>query len=248
MSGTSDATVASEDARAIRRIVVVGSASGSGKTTLARELAAHLAVPFVEVDALYHGPNWTPTPTEILRERVSAVVSQDGWVIDGSYHRQLGTLVLDRAQLLVWLDLPTRVWLPRLLLRSMRRWATGEVLWNGNRESLRDLFWGREALIPRTRSSGTTDDATSSARLSRRSHRADCAVRRKSTHSVARSSRASECSRGSVSRPFAPHGRPVEEDSQLVLRAFEHSTLRCAEVLASAVLVEHEHRHGGAER
>ena len=150
MSGTSDAPVASEDARAIRRIVVVGSASGSGKTTLARELAAHLAVPFVEVDALYHGPNWTPTPTEILRERVSAVVSQDGWVIDGSYHRQLGTLVLDRAQLLVWLDLPTRVWLPRLLLRSMRRWATGEVLWNGNRESLRDLFWGREALIPYT--------------------------------------------------------------------------------------------------
>jgi ATP-dependent protease Clp ATPase subunit len=40
---------------ACERILVVGR-TGSGKTTLARELAAALHVPHVELDSLYFGP------------------------------------------------------------------------------------------------------------------------------------------------------------------------------------------------
>jgi hypothetical protein len=48
----------------------------------------------------------------------------------------------------VWLDLPVRVWLPRLIRRTTRRLTQREELWNGNRESLKDTIWGRDALIP----------------------------------------------------------------------------------------------------
>jgi len=129
------------------RIAVVASASGNGKTTVGRQLAARLGVPFVELDALVHGPGWAETPDDVLRAQVRQIVASDGWVIDGTYLRKLGTLVLDEADLIVWLDLPIRVWLPRLLRRTVRRLRSGEELWNGNRESLRDAFWGRKSLF-----------------------------------------------------------------------------------------------------
>jgi adenylate kinase family enzyme len=106
-----------------------------------------LGVPFVELDALVHGPGWEETSDDLLREQVQAIVASDGWVIDGTYLRKLGTLVLDGADLILWLDLPIRMWMPRLLRRTFRRLRTREELWNGNTESLRDAFWGRNSLF-----------------------------------------------------------------------------------------------------
>jgi adenylate kinase family enzyme len=131
-----------------RRIAVIGSASGSGKSTLARELARRLAVPFVELDALVHGPNWTETPSDELRTQVVPILAGDGWVLDGVYRGKLGNLVLDAADLVVWIDLPIHVWLPRLLRRTHRRVRGQEELWNGNRETWRNTLIGREALVP----------------------------------------------------------------------------------------------------
>jgi adenylate kinase family enzyme len=131
----------------LRRIAIVASASGNGKTTLGRELARRLDVPFVEMDALVHGPNWVETPDEELRALVEPVVASDGWVIDGSYRSKLGELVLAGADTVVWLDLPIRIWLPRLVRRTVRRIRGDELLWNDNTESYRTAFWGRESLI-----------------------------------------------------------------------------------------------------
>ena len=55
--------------------------------------------------------------------------------------------MLDRADTIVWLDLPTRVWLPRLIRRTWRRVMGRETLWNGNTEHWRDAVWGRESLF-----------------------------------------------------------------------------------------------------
>ena len=70
-----------------------------------------------------------------------------GWVVDGNYERKLGTLVLDRAELVVWLDLPLVTKLRRLAVRTGGRIVRREQLWNGNRESLRSALWGRESLF-----------------------------------------------------------------------------------------------------
>jgi adenylate kinase family enzyme len=129
----------------MRRIAVIASASGNGKTRLARALAERLDVPFVELDALVHGPQWTETPDDELRALLEPIVASDGWVIDGTYFHKVGHLVVDGADLVVWLDLPVRVWLPRLVRRTFAR--RGEELWNGNRETLRTSFLGRESLV-----------------------------------------------------------------------------------------------------
>ena len=131
----------------MRKVAVIATASGCGKTTFGRSLAAALGVPFVELDAIHHQAGWRELePAEFLA-RVEPIVAGDAWVIDGSYRGKLGDLVLEGADTVVWLDLPRRVWLPRLVVRTLRRVVTREELWNGNRESLANVFTGSESLI-----------------------------------------------------------------------------------------------------
>lgn len=131
----------------MRRVWVIASASGNGKTTLSRALAAKLGVAHVELDALVHGPNWQEASDHELVAAVDPILAGDGWVIDGSYVRKLGTRVRDRADTIVWLDQPMIVWLPRLVRRTVRRLRGQEALWNGNRESWRALLPTRDSLI-----------------------------------------------------------------------------------------------------
>jgi adenylate kinase family enzyme len=129
------------------KIAVIASASGNGKTTLGREIARRMRVPFVEMDELVHGPGWVEIGNDDLRAQVEPIVASAGWVIDGSYRGKLGDLVLEAADLIVWLDLPLRVWLPRLVRRTARRIRGDEELWNGNKETLRSALFSRDALI-----------------------------------------------------------------------------------------------------
>lgn len=128
--------------------VLIKGMSGSGKSTLAARLAACLGVPHVELDALHHGPNWQAASPAAFRAAVGAALDDArGWVVDGNYDSKLGLLVLERAELVVWLDLSLGLTLFRLFWRTSRRWLKREELWNGNRESLRTAFWGRDALF-----------------------------------------------------------------------------------------------------
>jgi adenylate kinase family enzyme len=132
----------------MRRVAILSGPSGSGKSTFGRALAGRLGVPYVETDALVHGPGWVERSPEAVRAALDPTLTLDGWVIDNPYRRLVGDVVIDAADTLVWLDLPMRVWVPRLLYRTLRRLARDELLWNGNRESWRQAFTGREGLIP----------------------------------------------------------------------------------------------------
>ena len=133
-------------AGAPRRVVVVGT-TGSGKTTFAKELAAALGLRHIELDALYHGPNWTPAEPDVFRERIAVATAGDGWVTDGNYRTYTNDITWERADTLVWLDYPIAIVLSRLFRRVMRRGLRQEELWNGNRESLRAHFLTRESLF-----------------------------------------------------------------------------------------------------
>ena len=131
----------------MRRILIKGT-SGSGKSTLGRDLAQHLALPFVELDALHWGPRWTAASPDELKQRIASTLDdQRGWVVDGNYDGKIGSLVLDRAELVVWLDLPLLRVLARVTSRTARRWRRDEALWNDNRESFREALWGRDSLF-----------------------------------------------------------------------------------------------------
>jgi adenylate kinase family enzyme len=131
----------------LRRVAVIG-ASSTGKTTLSRELARRLRVPHVELDALHHDPGWQEAPAEVMQARVDVALAAapDGWVVDGNYHGKLGTSVLERADTVVFLDLPRRVALRRVLWRTLSRAATRTELWNGNHETFRNAF-SRDSIV-----------------------------------------------------------------------------------------------------
>jgi adenylate kinase family enzyme len=131
----------------VRRVSVIGG-SCTGKTTLARELAEALGVPHIEIDALHHDAGWQEAPAEVLQARVDAALAAapDGWVADGNYHGKLGTSVLERADTVVFLDLPFGLTLRRVLWRTGSRIVSREELWNGNRESLR-LALSRDSIV-----------------------------------------------------------------------------------------------------
>jgi adenylate kinase family enzyme len=122
-----------------RRIAVVGN-SGSGKTTMAREIAARLGCEHVELDGIHHLPNWTPIERDRMRAIVADHVRADAWVIDGNYRSLVQDLVFARADTVVWLDLPRRVVMMRVIRRTMGRVLRRRELWNGNREHLRNLL------------------------------------------------------------------------------------------------------------
>jgi adenylate kinase family enzyme len=131
-----------------RKIVVKGT-SCAGKSTLAAELARRLAVPCIELDSLYHGPNWSEPAVDVFRHRVREAMdaAPAGWVIDGNYDTKLGETVVGAADTIVWLDLPVWIKLWRLWRRTMHRIRHGVELWNGNRETWRGAFLAHDALF-----------------------------------------------------------------------------------------------------
>ncbi|MGE5597021.1 MAG: (d)CMP kinase [Hyphomicrobiales bacterium] len=144
-----------------RRVAVYGP-SGSGKSTISREIGRRLGLPVIELDAVYHGPNWQDLDRETFRERVRELLAAHpgGWVFDGNYSI-VRDLILPHADTVVWLRLPFLVVYPRLAWRTVRRAATGRELWNGNREEWRMLFskdsmllWGLTAWRRTTRNTG----------------------------------------------------------------------------------------------
>jgi adenylate kinase family enzyme len=115
------------------RACVIGC-SGAGKTTFGRRLAASLACSFVELDAIYHQPNWTSLPNDVFRARVGAALSSERWVCDGNY-LAVHAIVRARATDMIWIDPPKAVVMAQVVWRSATRAAIRAELWNGNRES-----------------------------------------------------------------------------------------------------------------
>ena len=130
-----------------RRIAVYGQ-SGSGKSTVARQIGHALSLPVIELDALFHRPDWQPTPDDEFRAKVSLALkaSADGWVCDGNYSR-VRDIVLPRADTVVWLRLPFPVVYWRLLKRTLIRGWKREELWGTNYESLRLALLSKDSML-----------------------------------------------------------------------------------------------------
>jgi adenylate kinase family enzyme len=136
---------AHETLRPVPQRILVAGTSGSGKTTLAGRIAAMVGAPHTEIDALYHGPDWTPRES-FLRD-VAAFTAEPRWVTEWQYHTAR-PLLLRRADLLVWLDLPQSLVMRRVIRRTAQRRLNGTVLWNGNHEpSLSSFLTDRDHIV-----------------------------------------------------------------------------------------------------
>jgi adenylate kinase family enzyme len=119
-------------------LAVVGT-TGAGKTTLARSISQCLSIPHVELDGIYHQPGWKRLPEAEFRTKISEEVGRPDWVIDGNYS-EVRDLVWTAADVVIFLDYPRSVIMRRVIRRSLGRAATRRRLWNGNRESFRNLL------------------------------------------------------------------------------------------------------------
>ena len=127
-----------------RRVLVAG-VSGAGKTTPCRRIAATASPRHTEIDRLFHGKGWS------VRKEFEADVARfsaaPAWVAEWQYSSARRRLV-DRADTLVWLDLPTPLVLARVIRRTVRRRVRREVLWNGNVEpGLWNAFLSPEGIV-----------------------------------------------------------------------------------------------------
>ena len=127
------------------RVLVAGT-SGSGKTSMCAQIAQAWGLRQVELDALHHGPNWAPRAE--FEQDVQAFVTQPRWVTEWQYTARLGTLLIDHADLLVWLDHPRRTVMRQVIVRTIRRRLRREQLWNGNTEApLRTVFTDPDHIV-----------------------------------------------------------------------------------------------------
>jgi adenylate kinase family enzyme len=120
------------------RLAVVGT-TGAGKTTLARSISQRLSIPHVELDGIYHQPGWKRLPEAEFRNRINEEVDRPDWVIDGNYS-EVRDLVWAAADAVIFLDYPRSIIMRRVIRRSLGRAATRRELWNGNRETFKNLL------------------------------------------------------------------------------------------------------------
>ncbi len=100
---------------------------------------------------MYHRPGWQPAYPASFTAAVTGFVTRERWVVDGNYTSDgTGHVIWPRADTIVWLDLPRRTVLRRIVARTLRRVLTREELWNTNREPWANLWcWDPERNIIR---------------------------------------------------------------------------------------------------
>ena len=128
------------------RVNVIGT-SGSGKTTFGRELASILKIPFIELDALYWGPDWREPTDSVLFSRLTAALAGESWVLDGNYSRTTD-IKWEHVDAVIWLDYSFPRTTAQAVKRAVSRIVSQEELWpgTGNRESIQKLF-SRDSIL-----------------------------------------------------------------------------------------------------
>ncbi|MDF3414338.1 hypothetical protein HKX54_07705 [Sulfitobacter sp. M57] len=101
-----------------KRVMIVGG-PGSGKSTLARLLGPRLGLPVFHMDKIHWQENWVERPMIEKLPMAQAVEEQDRWVFEGGMSVTYGNR-MERADMLIWLDLPVGLRLWRVTKRLFR--------------------------------------------------------------------------------------------------------------------------------
>lgn len=106
----------------MRRVVVLGP-GGAGKSTLAREIGRRTGLPVVHLDLIFWREGWTRAPAEEVARDFRSATAGARWIVDGNFlgDERIGEDErFDRADTVVFLDLPRRTCVWRVLRRLAR--------------------------------------------------------------------------------------------------------------------------------
>lgn len=98
--------------------MIVGQ-PGSGKSTLARRLGNLLHLPVVHIDLIHWQAGWVERPDSEKDKLCAEVHARDLWIFEGG-RSSTWTERLERADTLIWLDLPLRVRAWRVFRRTLQ--------------------------------------------------------------------------------------------------------------------------------
>ncbi len=140
----------------MQRVLVIGC-GGAGKSALGRRLADLLELPLVHLDQHYWKPGWVETPRPEWLQKLTALLAEDSWIMDGNYGGTLG-MRLAAADSVVLLDLPRRTCLWGIFKRRLlSRWVPRSDMAAGCREQLSPDFVRWVWNYPRDHRSGVLE-------------------------------------------------------------------------------------------
>ncbi|MBP6985206.1 MAG: hypothetical protein KBB83_01290 [Alphaproteobacteria bacterium] len=102
----------------LKNILIVGC-SGGGKSTLAEHLSEMTGLRVIYMDHIYWKPGWDLRSQEDITALITKEIQKDGWICEGN-NAQTFHLRVPKARMLIWLDLPRRTCLWRVIKRTIK--------------------------------------------------------------------------------------------------------------------------------
>lgn len=91
----------------MKKIIVIGC-PGSGKSTFSRALHDKTGLPLHHLDLMFWNADKTTVEKSLFREKLSAVLAQDEWIIDGNYGSTM-ELRIAECDTCFFLDFPLEI-------------------------------------------------------------------------------------------------------------------------------------------
>ena len=121
------------------KIHIIGC-SGSGKTYLAKRLSEKYSVSHFDLDDIQWDNSTdgygVKMPVEKRTELLNDILKNDSWIIEGVYYAWVSDCFRD-ADIIYLLDIPKRVYIYRILRRSVRRKSGLE---KGKKETAKSVY------------------------------------------------------------------------------------------------------------
>ncbi|KPK54326.1 MAG: adenylate kinase [Thiotrichales bacterium SG8_50] len=136
----------------MKKIAVFGK-PGGGKSTLAESIAKALELPLHPLDLIEYHKNGEKVEALTFEAMHEELINTDSWVIDGFGGGKTFWSRLDKADVLVWVDLPYRVHYWRVVKRFLlspfehpKGWPAGSSVLKGTIAGIKFLrlsptFW-----------------------------------------------------------------------------------------------------------
>lgn len=124
----------------MQRVMIIGQ-PGSGKSTLARHLGDKTFLPVIHVDRIHWKSGWVERDKVEKTRMALDEIAKPAWIFEGG-HSTTWPQRLDRADMLIWLDLSLGLRARRVLWRTLRHFGrTRPDLPEGCPEQFSLEFW-----------------------------------------------------------------------------------------------------------
>ena len=114
----------------MKKVIVIGC-PGGGKSTFSKALHRVTEIPLYHLDQMYWNEDRTTVEKEVFLDRLSCVMQQERWILDGNYASTM-EMRMQACDTVIFLDYPTEVCLQGVQERRGKR--RSDIPWVDNGE------------------------------------------------------------------------------------------------------------------